>query len=1729
MKNMKNNLLLFKQSSKSIFKFKIQFLSILLLSFMSVLVLTSSLTIKDRLNQTYNAVVGDVEKFDYQVSDQFSFIKGETSSDKVAKQLMLSFLPDDSRTIVDGKETININFNSIYGRTFITDAFEKDQRMLNVFRAQQYNKNGWRTFNSNAFFWTTRILLLESLYADLDLYYNGSKDDVAYLNTTPIVSYINTLENKSFIANDLAQIRQNLDKIDFYQNISDEDQEFSWNNLNNYDQQINDLINIQNKEFYIYSSNAIATIIAYIKDYESKFSSKMESSESWKSGVRIFQFLTGQDLSEKNVKNINENWIVTDNNKLSDSIISNQPKGDGENFIELKSSETTTEEIFEVIFAAGLKGKSTPITASWDNENKIIRNASIKGINLNPLSMNSNIEGDDWANKFSAFNNTKMSDDYFKELFSQRGVDWVVWDQGNYSLFSQNSPLTNNMANNYRMYLKVAAAYSNLNIEFRKEFNIFDNSNQIQFKSVVLDEYNHTKIKILNEAEGGRFPIHKGEILISPQYAKAHKIKNNTEIKIGPQVFTVVGIAADTFSYYPLVDENLPIPQYNNSAIIYATEETFFPIIENSESSLKEQIVNTKINYFLWNNQGLKVDNIKKFTSLNPLTTSMKSFEESYYRLNWILQPSIASGLLLFMILISVIVGIISLLGVVIYVKKMIRQNIKQIAILKAMGIRSFPIACSYAVIGLIILCVIIPIAWVLGTFTQLIFIKMFIPYFSIELSQLSISISGLLIGLFAFGLITIILSTLFAFIETKEDVTLMLNKVGKVKQTSFMMKWINSTFANSKFTLRFSLIISASSIKNTITTSSIIFISSFLVFFGLSIPASIQTTKNGYYKHLNYNNQHIFDDNVYNAPLSKSTISYTEDLAKIDKNFKQTSLIDHYADPTYSYNSSFDVSPISKYIYSKNKNNEAEIINTFKYLVNDKSNSKVENNDNNTGLFQLLTEQFGNNFANGIGSQFSVGMIDQALSVIMNSYYDATAYGTTAYTTINTDIQNNVKFNMITKNLTDAIPMILGAILGSSAGESTGNWKDDILSIILKNVPPFVEKYLQDPSRKEQYGFGYNVKKVTKNYDSLATNIISNTQEHGDLKLTGINSNQVAFDLPSDQIFTSDKTANLIEMLINNQWDMTKSIMENGFVYYAANSKTLSIPVMPNNQAKNAYALKMHTTLNNAGIYGNQLKFAGKEENTFLSLPKQAWIYDDTDFLNSDYYKNSLVNKDSKELIINNRTGTLLDTHYLDPSDLDNNKFTYKIMYTNTDNLTSLDNNAYMFNDFAVNDNQEGISYLRPYYEYENIELYIPQNLIAMKDANGTYNWANWAGVGEPNNLNYFKADIANADVPQIVKQAWESMYKTEATDSAYIKIKPYSLSYKRDNYKNIGLGNIVDKKSNYVWYANAMRDGLLKQEKDMVKYLNSDININFKVVDVLNSYNSSLILMDQKLANIIANYSTAKKQDVKNNIFEDNPKVKAGETIIDETGNEIISKFDRYELHDDNEDVYLNDWTNMLSEGEASTNYTQYMWSNAKFSNINESIDLTTGIWYTVQENNGLVMLGQSPLGNISNNYLTTGIKSSKLFSTEKELIKQLTNLGIVLGAFFIIIVIITASLLIMLIGDIYIASLERFMVLMKSFGYSNWKVQKYSFGVVSVLSTVAWIVSTLLATGAMSSVSLIFSAYGLAIPTTITLWPFIVSAVIIGFAFFESLSVITRKIRKGDPAGLLNETHE
>ncbi|ATQ35418.1 ABC transporter permease [Mesoplasma entomophilum] len=1681
-----SNWLLFKQGLKGIFKFKIQFVIILILSFLSIFILTTSISLRDRLNHTYNEVVKSVDKFDYEYADEFFGISGGVTSNSVSQNPMIMFVDPESYSTINGdSKTFNISFNEIYGgKTFITEAF-LDQKMKST-----YETSDWDLLTSKDFMVKTRNILLNYFYCDLVAALNGKETESSLnLEKAPIFAYALSL-NKDEIRSDYEVIKkyQSIYPIDMYE--------------------------IKEKDLFYFSTIAFSSIAAYISEINNTYN--LNETNPGQLADVTYEIITGNSLRETP---INPNLIVNNQNKYS-LRVNNSTNSDAL----IKINSNSTLDIEQAIKTNGLKGISTPTFVQKNNKNN-------KVINLNSFKLQSAANGDDWSARLTAFDSTKINESFFNELMNDSNYDWILQGK-NYA--NMNNKVANILSFTYKMQSDIAAIASNVDTEFRKEFSVFDNSSQVQYKVVVLDEMNHSNLKILNPDKGGRKPIAKGEILISEQFARARKIPLFSDLKVGAQNFTVVGYATDTFSYYPVVNDDLPIPQPKNTGIIYASLDTIKPLSQDAPSSNGEKITKTYAKRFVWTNE--KSD-MSLFNYLFATSQKPKTFSESVYRFSWDLQPQVVLAYSLFTIIVSLIIGAIALSGLLISLKKSIKANTKQIGILKALGVEPHNIALSYIAQSVIIAIFIIPLSWAIGLLVQSGFVHLFIPYFSIQLYQIQVSALPLILGFIFFGLLSVIVSFLVAWRLTNKPVI----EILRVEETKKTHSWIlnkmkNTVFNKSKFTLKFSITLASTNRKNIYLMTIVIFITSFLVSIGFTIPATVKTAQSAYYKNVEYSNSYNYIDNVSNAPLSKGTISYSKDPNVIDKDYTKHGDIYSYSNPSNYFESTYDSSPISKYLYNGMSANDKPVFsNTVKYLVSDSanmpSNSEGET-EAKTGLFQIITEQFGNNFANGIGSQFSIGTIEQIFGLLSSSLYDATTLKpetNIAQEAYLTDALVQKKYDVITKNLTQAIPMILGSILGSNTSGGEKDWKEQILSVISSAAPAFVQSYIQDPSRVQQYGFGYGVKKIFKDSETFATNIqVSNSKNN--INLTGLEKNQKAFtinDNLKNKLFVSEETLDKI----NNVFNGTKydsDIVENGFKYYDHETNTINVPILPNRQALNSYELNKNATIDNIFTKQQQILFEHKNENntTYDVLPKEAWIYDDSDFINSNYFNNSF-GKDSEKAktITNDRTGTYqTDKSYLSLYDLDNNKFTYKYLY---DDQNILQKDSYLFNDFAVKNN-EGISYVRPYYEFSNIKLFLPKALLNEEEKNGINKWANFNKKNGVKAEGYFENNVASNNIPSATKKAWESVYGTEASSKGYIMIKPYSLEYSfsKEESINRGLANIVQGQP--LWFTDAMRANLFKQEITQVKYANTDLKVSLKSVGSLDSYNGRLTIVDQGLANLIGNFSISKKYDVNYNFFEPEIVIKAGQTI-NTNGAAFTSNYDKYKLHNENEDLYVSDYTKMLNNGADSLSYTQMMWNNAKFSNIDEAVDLTTGFFQTTQENNGILHLSQVPIGNISKEELRLQVADQKLLSIEKDLITQISQLAISIAMLIIVSVIITSSLLIILIGDIYITHYERFMILMKSFGYSNWKVQKYSFGTVTILSIIGWILATLLACGLIALIMFMLKMTGFAVPFIISWWPFVASLAVVSFSYFGSLILISRKVRKGDPAGLLMETHE
>ncbi|ASZ09017.1 ABC transporter permease [Mesoplasma chauliocola] len=1711
---MKNsNWLLFKQGLKGIFKFKIQFVIILILSFLSIFILTTSISLKDRLNNTYNQIVKSVDKFDYEYIDEFYGKSGSINASQTSQNLMLMYVNNDSYSVLNNLKEFNLSFNKIYsGETFITKAFE-DEKMKSIFSSNQL-----KTI-STEFSINVRNLLMLYFYKDLSNALNNldlESESVLNLMQTPIYKYAKTLDSAE-IKNDYDYILGESENWKFDQN----------NFLQN--KGLEDLEKIQNKNFFIYTYAAFTSIVAYIAD----LNNYLELTDYDTTTPELYEIITG---NKHNSSEDSKNRVVTDQNKYS----LNHDESNS-NIIQLENESKT--KIVEAIINEGLKGITTPIFKFETSD--LISNTVV---NKSTFKLESSVSSDDWSSRMTVLGDDDMTKEQFNYVFNKNlDLRWIT-EGGKYTnaTSSEINTKEDNMIQQvlslaYNTQLKIAANNANVKTELRREFFIYDNVTQRSYKLVVLDDMQTTKLKVLNPDKGGRLPLNKGEILISEQFARANKISLFSDIKLGIQNLTISGFATDTFSYFPIVNDELPIPQPKNSAIIYGSAETLRSILVDSTSGQGEKINQSQFKRFIWLDDN---SNINEYNRLFAPSKEPIEFNNSTYRFSWEMQPKVILAYSLFTIIISLIIGVIALIGLLISLKKSINANAKQIGILKALGVKPQNIAVSYIAQSVIIALFIIPLSWGIGLLLQSMFVHLFIPYFSIQLYQFQISFLPLILGFIFFGLLSVLVSFMTAWKLTNKPVMEILKVQEVNKKASYLLNKMKLTIFNkSKFTLKFSITLAATNRKNIYLMTIIIFITSFLVSIGFSIPAMVRTAEEAYYKNIEYANSYDYVENVSNAPLSKGSISYSKSPDEIDKDYTKHGDIWTYSNASNYFESTYDTSPISKYLYRGINNESPVYVNTFKYIASDKANISEPNNSlkaDESGLFQLITEQFGNNFANGIGSQFSIGTIEQVFGLISNSLYDVTTLNPDTNQTTETSINDAMvkrKYDIITKNLTQAIPLILQSILGTQASNENDDWKDQILSIITGAAPSFVQSYIQDPSRVQQYSFGYGVKKIFKDDESFATNIRVQNEDQS-IKLTGLESNQKAFqidDKTSNSLFIDQKVLNDLEKVFNGEL-IENDIVYNGFKYYDRETNTIYAPIAPNKQAENAYKINKNSNISNINTSQNQLLFEHLKNGkvSYDVLPKYAWIYDDSNFINSDYFDKSWTPEQKNE-IINNRSGVYSNQHqYLNLYEMDNNKFTYKYQYTKQDTekegLTTLDNNAYLFNDFAVKDNK-GVSYVRPYYQYSDIKLFLPKALLSQDQLNGYDKWANYNTDSENDDVKgYYDNNVDVKDIPLSTRKAWEAIYGQKASDNGYIMIKPYSMEYSltEENSKNRGLENIIDTKSDSSWYLHAIRSGLLKQASAEVKYVNNGLKINLQSVGTLDSYNGNITLIDQGLANLIANYSIARKYDVNYNFFEPEIAYKAGENIPSSNG-PIISNYDKYKLHDEKKDLYVNDWTNMLNNGEESLNYTQMMWNNAKYSNINEPTDLTTGFLQTTQENNGILLLSQIPISNITTSSIILQVANQRLLSTEKDLIAQISQLAISVAMLIIVSVIITSSLLIILIGDIYITHYQRFMILMKSFGYSNWKVQKYSFGTVTILSVIAWILAMAMACGLIALLLLAIKAFGLAIPFIISWWPFVASLAVVSLSYFGSLILISKKLRNGDPASLLMETHE
>lgn len=132
-------------------------------------------------------------------------------------------------------------------------------------------------------------------------------------------------------------------------------------------------------------------------------------------------------------------------------------------------------------------------------------------------------------------------------------------------------------------------------------------------------------------------------------------------------------------------------------------------------------------------------------------------------------------------------------------------------------------------------------------------------------------------------------------------------------------------------------------------------------------------------------------------------------------------------------------------------------------------------------------------------------------------------------------------------------------------------------------------------------------------------------------------------------------------------------------------------------------------------------------------------------------------------------------------------------------------------------------------------------------------------------------------------------------------------------------------------------------------------------------------------------------------------------------------------------------------------SQDYNPHGYFNAIYSNYEEPLAVTsTTSMVKTGGKDGMTSIANGDAG-----AQESGFTSFNFLAEQISLLKQITSVSIYVAALIVSAVAIAAALLIMLVGDIYIAQYKRFIVMLRAFGYSNVSIMGFVLGTVSVIS--------------------------------------------------------------------------
>ncbi|WP_342268608.1 ABC transporter permease [Spiroplasma endosymbiont of Aspidapion aeneum] len=1343
--------------------------------------------------------------------------------------------------------------------------------------------------------------------------------------------------------------------------------------------------------------------------------------------------------------------------------------------------------------------------------------------------------------------------------FSYDDIDPTIYTKSNENY----APSKKNPFIMEKYHQEMAAWLTGLNVSLREEGYLYDSSQKLSFRFIVLDEKEIAKKNQYLKLISGTMPTSDNDVLIGEQYAIRRGIKVGSKLSIDGVYKNISGFATDSLSYYPITNLDSIMPDVNNGIIVYLTKNNLKSIYSKSDSGISISMTNY---YFINNNSNLtnpnpivsdyqsKLEYYCTYKNTNNqiqykyddiLNNGKKSqywlkhddqkqlpmhFNDTVFKYNMKVQGYLSNALKVCLFVFIPIILLLLLNAIIFSIKKNIRNNASQIAYMKAMGIKSKELSFSYIGTSLIISFIVIPLAWICSAFLQDLVSNFFIGYLTINLYQFIFNplvLFGMMIGIGGFAIVS---SLLVAYHYNRKEIGNIIIVSANASQKIKVKKAKNKKYL-IPFWLRFDIKIAARNKNVFLASSSAVFIIMILVSFLSFAPPMLNKYINDSEKFFSYKNAYTFVNPAENAPVAQTSLdawtgpNYLEDNQKGDQ-LEGTGIgkyvEDYYEDPGLINDSTNNTGVFSKLVLDKdsyyNKNQQPSAL----YSSDDNywSNIKWMNDYLGTStadsksFIDMLLNVLPQRISNFHGVSVSAGELEQFSNAPLYTQKNSNGSGDDFSNIGEREHQLGITNSLVSSGL----PQIINTMFTNTSSKvaESDDWRRSIMDYILSYLPSSYSGYVSSKSRIGQFSVSSGVDAYVPGQETMGTALSFTDGSGKSFRADGLKENQLAFnlnDVDTSSVFLKANIIRELDTLFDDSKSLDKSKIQDliRLKIYNPDTKTLYIPAVINKTVKKKFGFKTNVIPDSTYLKINGLNYSNYSRP---DIPKSAWVYDDRDYL-------KFQGKDTKN-------------GFIDPYSIDTSKYIFQRQYADEDNKIKMLKDTSLFQELKYDENGKLVYNLRPYYNYNNIRLYIPEDALfsnASLFQNGDIDLATEIkddlNNPTPNQTGWY-GEASQKDVPNSIKDAWKASSLNGKYSDKYYYICPYNLKFTKlynganpedkhgeADLSDLGKQTVTCWADDNIGYGNNYPISISKGKLGHNNIKKAEIDPK----SVLSTFNDNIIIIDQDIANLLYGYNTSKFISLNQSPFTPSGKsyqVPNGPNI--KTYNyKDVSALPQKAQNDPKSMVYGVDSLFKGDKDSALKYSTQSYWFNTKYSRFSEVIGETTGARAALDGITGTFNSGtiSSALTGIRPQYISVDLSSLRL-----GLLISISELFLSLAVLAIVIIIMISILYLMLLVEAFITNFEKFILVMKALGYRNKDIIHIVLGIQvvvnTILVTIAIFMGYFLSRAALNTAA---RFTGVTIPPVIVWWvPFLLIGIFItSFTLAVSIPLISVLKRK------------